>query len=306
MERSMSYSRRDFLRLSAAGALGTLLPQRSFADSVLRRAEFTPLRRNVGFFTERGGAIGWLVNPSGVAVVDTQFADTAPIFLSGLRERTTRPIDLLINSHHHPDHSGGNAVLGPVSTQFVAHARSVENQRAAAARSNNAAAQAFPTTTYTDSWSAQVGDETIRLKHYGPAHTGGDSAIFFEQANIVHLGDLLNNRGWPNIDAGAGGSIHGWVQVLDAILADHAPDTIYIFGHAEAGFPFSGSRDDLMYQRGYFLSVIDTAQRALQAGQTREQATSLTTLPGYEHFGGTASRLALAVGVAYDELAARR
>jgi cyclase len=100
--------------------------------------------------------------------------------------------------------------------------------------------------------------------------------------------------------------VHGWVEVLDQVMADYPADTMYIFGHAEAGFPFSGTREDLTYQKSYFLTIIDTAQRGLRAGQSREQVIGLTTLPGFEHFGGTATRLGLALGIAYDELAARR
>ena len=61
----------------------------------------------MGIFHRRGGTIGWLVNRDGVVVVDTQFADTAPNFLDGLKQRTPRQIDVVINTHHHFDHAGG-------------------------------------------------------------------------------------------------------------------------------------------------------------------------------------------------------
>ena len=65
--------------------------------------------------------MGWLVTPDAVLVIDSQFADTAQMFLDGLKKRTPRKIDLLINSHHHPDHTGGNKVLQPMVTKIVAH-----------------------------------------------------------------------------------------------------------------------------------------------------------------------------------------
>jgi glyoxylase-like metal-dependent hydrolase (beta-lactamase superfamily II) len=301
----MSWSRRDFVKVSALGLAGSVLAGPSNLRGRMR-AEFVPLRRNVGIFTERGGTIGWLMNPDGVAIVDSQFADTAPLLLEGVRQRTQVPIDVLINSHHHPDHVGGNAVLRPAVGRIVAHERSLENQRRVAGRAATPPPEgAFPDVTYTGETSIEVGDETLHLKHYGPAHTGGDTAVFFEQANVVHLGDLLNNHGWPNIDAGAGGTVHGWVQVIEAFLPEYPADAIYIFGHNEAGAPPTGTREDVSFQRDYFLAVIDHAQRSLAAGQSREQATSLTALPGFE-FGGTASRLPLAVGIAYDELVAMR
>jgi glyoxylase-like metal-dependent hydrolase (beta-lactamase superfamily II) len=301
----MSWSRRDFMKVSALGLAGSALAGPS---SLLgrTRAEFVPLRRNVGIFTERGGTVGWLMNADGVAIVDSQFADTAPLLLEGVRARTTLPIDVLINSHHHPDHIGGNAVLRPAVGRIVAHERSLENQRRVAGRASTPPDEgAFPDTTYTDETSLSIGDETIHLKHYGPAHTGGDSAIYFEQANVVHLGDLLNNHGWPNIDAGAGGTVHGWVRVIETFLPVYPADAIYIFGHNEAGAPPTGSREDVSFQRDYFLAVIEIAERALAVGRSREEAIALTALPGFE-FGGTPSRLPLAVGIAYDELAAMR
>jgi hypothetical protein len=118
------------------------------------------------------------------------------------------------------------------------------------------------------------------------------------------MGDLINNRGFPNIDAVSGGSVHGWIRVLDQVIADHAADTLYIFGHSEGGKPVTGAAADLTYQKDYFTAVIEVAARAIRQGQTREQAIRLTTLPGFAEVAGTASRLGLAVGVAYDELQA--
>jgi len=298
----MDRSRRDFLKVSALGMAASLLPRPLLARSA--RAEFTPLRRNVGIFTERGGTIGWLVNDQGVLVVDSQFADTAPIFLEGLKQRSSRPIDVLINSHHHGDHTGGNAVLRGTARQIVAHTRSAENQRNVARQSG--AEATLPDVTFSDSWSVQIGDETVRAKHYGPAHTGGDVAIFFEQANVVHLGDLINNRAYPNVDGPAGASVQGWVRVLEAIVADHAPDTLYIFGHGEPEHGMTGSRDDLNYQRDYFTAVLEAAGRAIREGRSREETAAMESLAGFEHFGGAKARLGLGLGVAYDELSSSR
>jgi cyclase len=299
----MVHSRRSFLKLSALG-MGAASLARPEVVFGARRAVFTPLRRNVGIFTERGGVVGWLINSDGVAVVDSQFADTAPMIVSGIAERTRRPIDVLINTHQHPDHTGGNAVMRPSVGKIVAHERAIANLRSQAAQ-RGGDTSGIPDTAFSTSWSVSVGDETIRLRHYGPAHTGGDAAIFFERANVVHLGDLLNNRGWPNIDAPSGGSVHGWVEVLEAIMRDYPADALYIFGHNEAGYPPTGTRMDVAFQRDYFLAVIEAAATARREGRTREQATALQTLPGFEHFGGQAPRLPLAVGVAYDELGAR-
>jgi len=264
-------------------------------------AVFQPLRRNVGLFFQRGGTIGWLINRDGLLVVDSQFADTAPNLLSGLKERSPRQIDVLINSHHHPDHTGGNGVLRPAAKQIVGHVKSKENQIAQAERTKTQAT--LPDVTFTDTWSVTLGDETIRARHWGPAHTGGDASIHFEQANVVHLGDLLNNRGYPNVDAPAGASVHGWIKVLEQMAPHYPADALYVYGHAEAGHPFIGTRPDLLYQRDYFTAVIEMASKARKEGRPKEDLAKVEVLPRFEHFGGQKPRLGLALTIAYDELA---
>jgi cyclase len=302
----MIWTRRTLVKASALAAVGAAVPapgqaQQPAAAPPPAPAVFTPLRRNVGIFNQRGGTIGWLVSRDGLVVVDSQFADTAPNLLAGLKQRSPRQIDVLINSHHHPDHTGGNGVLRPAAKQIVAHVRSMENQKAAAERAK--AQTTLPDVTFPDTWSVTLGDETIRARHWGPAHTGGDVSIHFEQANVVHMGDLINNRGYANVDAGAGASVHGWVKVLEQIAAGYPADALYVYGHAEAGHPFIGTRQDLLYQRDYFTAVIAAAGRARKEGRSREDVLKMDVLAGFEHFGGTKARLGLALALAYDELA---
>ena len=301
----MKVNRRHFVLTSmlagAAGAIPVARPAAQPAAAPPAPAVFTPLRRNVGIFNQRGGTIGWLVSPDGLLVVDSQFADTAPNLLAGLKERSPRQIDVLINSHHHPDHTGGNGVLRPAAKQIVAHTRAAENLKVQSERAKTTAT--MPDVTFPDTWSVKLGDETIRARHWGPAHTGGDVSIHFEQANVVHLGDLLNNRGFANVDGPAGASVHGWIQVLEKMAAAYPADALYVFGHAEAGHPFIGTRGDLHYQRDYFAEVIDYARQARLEGRTKDALAKVEVLPKFEHHGGTKARIGIALTLAYDELA---
>jgi glyoxylase-like metal-dependent hydrolase (beta-lactamase superfamily II) len=303
----MSLNRRDFVRTSMlAGVAGAVPAARAAAQPAAAPpspAVFTPLRRNVGIFNQRGGTIGWLVSRDGLLVVDSQFADTAPNLLAGLKERSPRQIDVLINSHHHPDHTGGNGVLRPAAKQIVSHVRAAENLKVQSERAKTTAT--MPDVTFPDTWSVKLGDETIRARHWGPAHTGGDVSIHFEQANVVHLGDLLNNRGFANVDGPAGASVHGWIQVLEKMAAAYPADALYVFGHAEAGHPFIGTRGDLHYQRDYFTAVIDYARQARREGRSKDDLAKVEVLPKFEHHGGTKARIGIALTLAYDELATR-
>ena len=90
-------------------------------DGLRRLSGFQELRRNVGLFTGRGGTIGWLYNSEALVAIDTQFPDTAETFINGLTERGASSMDLLVNSHHHNDHTAGNGVFAPFTQHIIAH-----------------------------------------------------------------------------------------------------------------------------------------------------------------------------------------
>jgi glyoxylase-like metal-dependent hydrolase (beta-lactamase superfamily II) len=115
----------------------------------------------------------------------------------------------------------------------------------------DAPAPLYPDTTFSHSWSAEVGDERIVARHHGRGHTSGDAVITFERANVVHMGDLMLNQRHPVVDRAAGASIHNWTRLLDQVVNAHARDTIYIFGHANTGLSVTGSSADLLKFRDY-------------------------------------------------------
>jgi cyclase len=307
----MSLSRRDFLATTAvtlgAGVIGRPAITSAWQQAGARGGQppqwtpvFTEIRRGVGFFTGRGGTIGYLVDPGGVVAVDSQFADTAPVFVAGLKERSKdRPVDRLFNTHHHGDHSGGNNAFRGVARRVVAHERAAGLIKAAAERPN-AAEQLVPDTTFTDVWREEIGGEWMRAKHYGRAHTGGDAVITFERANVAHMGDLMFNRRIPVIDRVNGAHVANWVPVLEKTVADHTSDTVYIFGHGAANQPVTGSSKELLYFRDYLTALLDHTRAAVKAGQTREVFTaSNSTLTGFEVFG---PHTANTLGILFDEI----
>ena len=285
----MSLSRREVLATSAAAAVAGKLVHPAFALAQQGQAPqpvFTPIRRNVGIFTMRGGTIGWLVNPGAVVAVDSQFAAEATACLNGLNERSgNRPVDFLINTHHHGDHTGGNISFRGSAKKVVAHAKADEHMRQPPG-GQPPADQLFPDTTFTDTWSADVGDEKVSAKHYGRAHTSGDATITFERANVVHMGDLMFHQRHPVVDRAAGATLRGWMTVLDRTIRDHANDTIYIFGHAGAGLPFTGSASDLTRFRDYIGALLAFVETQVKSGKSREEILAMRDpLAGFENFG---------------------
>jgi cyclase len=271
---------------------------------------FTPVRRSVGIFTGQGGTIGWHVDQKGAVVIDSQFPATARICLEGVKQRASgRPIDYLVNTHHHGDHVGGNAVFQPEVKKILAHVNVPKLQKEAAERAAQragggqaAAPQVYATATYEKTWREPVGDEVMALRYYGPAHTSGDSVVTFEKANVVHMGDLVFNRLHPYIDKPAGASIANWMKALDQVVADHAKDTIYVFGHAGQKFTVTGTGADLAAMRDYLAGLLEFVRKALKAGTPREAIVKITEpLPGFPDQGPLIERV---LSAACDELTA--
>jgi len=285
----MSLTRRDFLATSAAaaavGILGRPILARAWQGQAAQPV-FTPIRRNVGYFTMRGGTIGYLVNAGAVVVVDSQFPAEATACLNGLNERSgNRPVDFLINTHHHGDHTGGNISFRGSAKKVVAHVKADEHTRQPPG-GQPPADQLFADTTFADTWSADVGDERVGAKFYGRAHTSGDVAITFERANVVHMGDLMFNQRHPVVDRSAGATMRNWMTVLDRTARDHANDTIYIFGHAGTGQPVTGSQAALVRFRDYLGAVLAFAEAQHKAGKSRDEILAMRDpLKGFEDFG---------------------
>jgi glyoxylase-like metal-dependent hydrolase (beta-lactamase superfamily II) len=298
----MKLSRRELFATSSV-ALGTLShawgQTAGPATPPPPQTSYDPLRGNVGIFTGRGGTIGMLVAPDGLVVVDTQFADTAAIALKNLNQMSPRKIDVLINTHHHGDHTSGNAVFRPAATKHVAHRNVPALQKNQAAAGKSEAQQAYADTTYDTTWSEKVGAETVSLKYYGPGHTSGDSVITFQRANIVHMGDLMFYQRHPRVDRASGASIKNWIVTLESVTKEHAADTIYIAGHAKANLPVTVTRADLLKFRDYFSGLLAYVQKGISSGQSAQQIVKVAAVPGFVDYEGSPEGT---IQAAYDEL----
>jgi glyoxylase-like metal-dependent hydrolase (beta-lactamase superfamily II) len=308
-------TRRHFLLLSSAAL--SAAPFRSILRAQATPPAWTPkfesIRRNVGSFTARGGTIGWLRNEAALLVVDTQYADTAQACVEGLKQRAAgRTIDLVINTHHHGDHTGGNGVFKDHAKKILAHARVPDLMKQVAAQAATSPNAPPPTPTLPDAtfdkvWSESFGDERVTAKHYGPAHTGGDAIVHFERAQVVHMGDLLFHERHPRVDRPAGASIRNWITTIEAVAKEMPRDTLYIAGHSKDGLPVTVGRTELMRQRDYFDAVLKYTAAAIAQGKSKEETVKLASLAGFEghQTSGTMLSLGGVLGVAYEELTAK-
>ncbi|MGM0587794.1 MAG: MBL fold metallo-hydrolase [Bacteroidota bacterium] len=295
--------RRQFLKTSSLAAAGLLFPWKSL---LAQDNPLTMIRRNVGYFSGRGGTIGFLMNKDAMAAVDSQYPEAAQKFITALRDKagdSSRRFDLLINTHHHGDHTGGNPAFRPVTDHIIAHKNVPGLQKQFYGDSDNE--QVYADTTYSDSWSQQVGDETVHLSYHGPAHTGGDSVVYFEKANVVHTGDLMFNRWYPVIDRPAGALIENWIQILERISDTYPSDTVYIFGHGNPKAGVTGTEADLLYLRDYLSHLLAYTQGKINEGWSLQELQDNTdSFEQFADFEGPGGRLTLDFNlkVAYQEL----
>jgi glyoxylase-like metal-dependent hydrolase (beta-lactamase superfamily II) len=271
-------------------ATGAAVPL-SFVPSWIHRMvpnqfNMTPLRRNVGFFTEKGGTIGWLLQPEASVIVDSQFPEQARHLIQEIGKQSTSPIRYLINTHHHGDHTSGNISFKGIAKNVLAHENSRTNQMVAAKKDNKEADQLYPDMTFAERWQEKVGDEIIDIQYLGPAHTNGDSIIHFQHANIVHVGDLMFNRRFPYIDKGAGARIDNWIEILQQLQTYFDNEAIFIFGHAAEGYKVTGTKEDLAAFADYLTALLEYVSSSLNAGMTREQILKAKEIPGAPQWKG--------------------
>lgn len=280
--------RRNFLAttsLALAAAPFSQLFSRNFRANAA--GDLRMIRGNVGYYTNRGGTIGVYLpdgRPEGGVIVDTQFPDQAQDLVTVLRDKgELSSFALLANTHHHGDHTGGNTILAPLAKRHISHSRAKQNLIDNLAKNDKAGTVPLPGETFDTGWSTNLpdGKETISMRHFGDAHTGGDAVIHFENANVAHLGDLLFNRRFPYIDPGAGGNMTNWAKALKDIRKAYDKNTIFIFGHAADGYPVFGTASDLKAKENYLKALRRYVKKSKKKGSSLEQIIASTTvIPG--------------------------
>src|SRR5262245_31896319 len=291
-----------------------------------------PLGNDVYALYGRGGNVGFFVGPDAVTVIDSQFKDVAPGIVAEIKKVTDKPIKFLINTHFHGDHVGGNEVFrnfamiiaqDNVRTRMLASPETIKKEYPArlekAKQAGNDAMAKFlqeqiewankvkveeipaPILTYDSELRIHPGGgETIQIWHLPPAHTDGDSVIFFEKAKVLHMGDDFFNKVIPFIDVNGGGSARGYLTALDQVIARVPPDVAIIPGHGDVT-DLAG----LKKFRQYIADLLDAATKARAAGKSKEAFVKEVDLPAYKDYRGYAERFKDNAAAAWDDAAPR-
>jgi len=193
----------------------------------------------VVLFAPGAGNVLVSIGNDGVLMVDDGVPEVVQGYMDAIAGLGGADVDFVINTHWHFDHADGNKILGPVGARLVSH----ENSRQMMTRDNvinvvgttidQPAYQpdAWPVVTYDDSMSMHFNGERIDLLHVGAGHTQGDTAVIFADRNLVHMGDIYLNGGYPFVDADHGGSLIGIVEFCEQVLAQLAPGATVVPGH---------------------------------------------------------------------------
>lgn len=296
--------RRSFLRTSGLSAAMLALSSKDLMAAFLQQPGFKikQLRGDISIFSERGGTIGFYPSKDGYVVIDSQFADTAKHLIDELKKTNDKPFKMLINTHHHGDHTGGNIAFKDITEHVIGHENCLANYKRVSETNKSVDKQLFQDITFGDSWKQKAGKEKLRSYYFGAAHTNGDAIIHFENANIAHMGDLLFNQMHPFIDRSAGASIKNWIQVIEKTRKTFDKDTLFIFGHASDPEKVTGNKEDLIAFEDYLQKLLAFVDAEIKSGKSRDEIIKITDIPGLSWKAKGAER---SITAAYDELTSK-
>ena len=243
--------RRNFLQLGLAASAAALLPSSAAQNAMSAPPPATPaaaspikttrLSENLWLLQGAGGNMALQSGPEGNILIDSSYADAVPAIRATVAALSHDAPDALINTHWHPDHTGGNEGLHQSGFTIVAHQKTRErlaepHEMKAFHRSIPAQpAAALPTVTFDHALRLYHNGDEIALQYFEPAHTDTDISIHFRLADVLHVGDIWFNGMYPFIDEGTGGSIGGMIRAVDKALALAGGNTKIIPGHGPLG-----------------------------------------------------------------------
>jgi cyclase len=211
----------------------------------------------------QGGNITVAVGTDGIIMVDTQFAPLHDKIAAAIKAISPLPIKYVINTHFHGDHTGGNE--GFQEDGAIVVAQDNIRVRLAAGTTNGTSgnkappvpAGALPKQTYVGgSMTLEVGGRKAVLTHVNNAHTDGDTWVYFEDANVIATGDVMNNnKRYQQVDYANGGDIRGMIRATDTWLKLANDQTKVVTGHG----PLANKADIATYN-----AMVKTARERVE------------------------------------------
>ena len=185
-----------------------------------------------------GGNVILSIGNDGIILVDDQYAPVTKKMESVIANITNKPIKFVINTHWHPDHVGGNERLGEAGAIIISHDNvrkrlSIDqffemiNQTIPALSKKG-----LPIITFSENMTFYQNNDEIRINYLKNGHTDGDSAVYFTQNNVIHVGDDFSDRSYPFMDLSSGGSVDGLISSLQSMLSMINNDTKVVAGHS--------------------------------------------------------------------------
>jgi len=221
-----------------------------------------------------GGNIGVFAGEDGVLLVDDRFDQDVDALLRAVAGITDKPVDYVINTHIHPDHIGGNNRLAAYGVTILAHdsvrlrmLSELRIPRRGGIYFDQPPEQARPVITYSDGITFHLNGEEVQVFLAPPAHTDGDSFVYFTESDVLHLGDVFRTNMYPIIDRYNGGSFLGMIQALRLAIGMAGPNTKVIPGH---GFGVA-DRDDMLEVEAMMLTLRDRVENLIDDGASLEE-----------------------------------
>jgi len=215
----------------------------------------------VYYIEGQGGNIGLFIGDDGVLLVDDQFAPLTDKIVAAIRTLSDKPIRFLVNTHMHPDHTGGNENFGKMGALIFGH-DNVRRQMQVSAYT-----QKPPFITYSEEVSFHINGETVHVFKTPDAHTNGDSYIYFKGSNVIHAGDVYRTTSYPYIDTNNGGSFLGTINATELLIDMIDDDTKIIPGHGVIS-----NADDVKIVLDMLVVIRDRVKASIAAGKNLETA----------------------------------
>jgi glyoxylase-like metal-dependent hydrolase (beta-lactamase superfamily II) len=255
----------------------------------------------------QGGRMGIQVGPDGIFVVDSQFAPLSERLIAAIRQVSQAPLRFLVNTHVHGDHTGGNANFAAAGATIIARPLLRERLMKPTAPATGAAPApappaALPVLTYDSRTIVNLNGEAIELIPLPFAHTDGDTAVRFPNADVLMTGDVYRSTGYPNIDRANGGTLKGILEGLDTLIKLAGPNTRVAPGHGDIT-----NRAALAAHREMAALMRDRVAKLIKDGRTEEQIVASKPTADYdERTGNAAGSADRFVGQLYAELRAAK